>query len=617
MDPATLKVALQLGSTLGRSRALRRLIVAVTLAWALVMVAVMLIPLQVGSRLAARAQFMAAAGCAGEPGFAVPILGNQAPLAVNLATWNTRRANSTRRIISGLRTIAAEGADVIGVQELSPQSRRRQVRRAMADLGWGMSGGNNAVPIFYRRAKYALLAQDSEEVFDVHRIESGVAGTSIGPKSIQWLQLRDRSTGAAFVAANHHLVPTIDNRGRPDRTNPKRVRLARMQLAAAGALADRLAQAGPLFLTGDWNIDARRDARVRDSRWPFLALGDHGLRSNWRVLGYPRRGTHQGGARLIDYVMGTTRAAVPIRQRILGSYGSDHFAVLVTESNHAGIADTITAKPTPTTPEQLVVPGSEPGSTITLTGEQVSNAAIIIEEGRAAGLPEYGWVIGLAAALQESGIRMLDYGDRDSINMFQQRPSQGWGNQAELSDPRRATRAFYGVASHTDNPGLTDVTGWKQLSVTAAAQAVQRSGYPGAYAKWEATARSIVQQLANGIAPESAEPVLCGTGADETLGECRPSGSAAEHGLTRDALLTLRCVHAQFPAITTFGGVHPDPLPDHPSGRAVDFMIDNYQTSRWERVRLAARPLAPRPSHRTRRLVRDLRRQDLVGRPQQ
>ena len=579
MDPATLKVAFQLAVTVGRSRALRRLIIAVTLAWTLVMVGVMLIPLQVGSRLAARAQYMAAAGCAGEPGFAVPILGNQAPLAVNMATWNTRRANSTRRIISGLQTIATAGADVIGVQELAPESRRRQVRRAMADLGWGMSRHDNAVPIFYRRAKYTVLAQDSKKVFDVRRIEPGVAGTSIGPKSIQWLQLRDRSTGAAFVAANHHLVPTIDNRGRPDRTNPKRVRLATMQLDAAGALVDRLAKAGPLFLTADWNIDARRDGSIRDNRWPFVALGGHGLRSNWRVLGYPHRGTHQGGARLIDYVMSTTRAAVPIRQRILGSYGSDHSAVLVTESNHAGIADTITTKPTPTTPKQLVVPGSNPGSTMTLTGEQVSNAAIIIAEGRAAGIPEYGWVIGLAAALQESGIKMLDYGDRDSVNMFQQRPSSGWGNHAELSDPHLATRAFYGVADHTHNPGLTDITGWKQMSVTAAAQAVQRSGYPGAYAKWEATARSIVQQLADGVAPESAEPVVCGTGADEKLGECGPSGSAAEHGLTRDALLTLRCVHGQFPAITTFGGVHPDPLPDHPSGRAVDFMIDNYQTS--------------------------------------
>src|SRR6185295_703414 len=105
MDPATLKVAFQLAVTLGRSRALRRLVIAVTLAWTLVMVGVMLIPLQVGSRLAARAQYMASASCAGEPGFAVPILGNQAPLAVNMATWNTRRANSTRGIISGLRTI--------------------------------------------------------------------------------------------------------------------------------------------------------------------------------------------------------------------------------------------------------------------------------------------------------------------------------------------------------------------------------------------------------------------------------------------------------------------------------------------------------------------------------
>jgi len=216
------------------------------------------------------------------------------------------------------------------------------------------------------------------------------------------------------------------------------------------------------------------------------------------------------------------RAAVPIRQRILGSYGSDHSAVLVTESNHAGIADTITTKPTPTTPKQLVVPGSNPGSTMTLTGEQVNNAAIIIAEGRAAGIPEYGWVIGLAAALQESGIKMLDYGDRDSVNMFQQRPSSGWGNHAELSDPHLATRAFYGVADHTHNPGLTDIRGWQDMSVARAAQAVQRSAFPDAYAKWEPAARAIVERLAGITDPAAttAGPACTGGSRSNGVGAC-------------------------------------------------------------------------------------------------
>ncbi len=74
-------------------------------------------------------------------------------------------------------------------------------------------------------------------------------------------------------------------------------------------------------------------------------------------------------------------------------------------------------------------------------------------------------------------------------------------------------------------------------------------------------------------------PLLCGTGQDAQLGDCPPTGSPAEKGLTRDALLVLRCTKAKFPSLTDFGGKRPDPLPDHPSGRAVDIMIPNYTTA--------------------------------------
>ena len=201
--------------------------------------------------------------------------------------------------------------------------------------------------------------------------------------------------------------------------------------------------------------------------------------------------------------------------------------------------------------------------------------------------------------------------------MFQQRPRSGWGTPRQIRDPQLSTRAFFGVATHTDNRGLVDIAGWQQMTVTEAAQAVQVSGFPTAYAKWEPAARSIVQQLGDGVTPgPNSEPLVCGTGRDAAMGgDCSPSGSPAEKGLTRDALLALRCVHGRFPQITTFGGVRADSLPDHPSGRAVDFMIDNYQTAAgnaygWQVARWLK-------DHRSRagRLVCDLRRQDLVGRP--
>ena len=129
-----------------------------------------------------------------------------------------------------------------------------------------------------------------------------------------------------------------------------------------------------------------------------------------------------------------------------------------------------------------------------LTADQLKHSRTIIGVGKGADIPEYGWVIALATAMQESRIRNLTHGDRDSQGLFQQRPSQGWGSLGEITDPAKASKAFYGVANHTNNPGLTDIGGWQDMSVTVAAQKVQRSAYPDAYAKWESLAREIVKK---------------------------------------------------------------------------------------------------------------------------
>ncbi|TFD77980.1 LysM peptidoglycan-binding domain-containing protein [Cryobacterium sp. Sr8] len=133
-----------------------------------------------------------------------------------------------------------------------------------------------------------------------------------------------------------------------------------------------------------------------------------------------------------------------------------------------------------------------------LTAEMRVNAEIIVAVGRRAGVSDRGLVIALAAAAQESGLRNVQHGDRDSLGLFQQRPSAGWGTAAQVLDPVRASRAFFGG---TDNPnrgvtrGLLDISGWESLTVTQAAQAVQVSAYPNHYAKWEVSARLWVAEL--------------------------------------------------------------------------------------------------------------------------
>lgn len=508
-----------------------------------------------------------------------------APLAVAMATWNVLKSNNTRRVVAGIQTIGRAGADVIGVQELE-RGRRATVARQLKHAGWEMSSGNSATPVFWRADKYTVLAQGRQKVFGVVRIEPGsAAGSSIGPKFIQWVQLRDNTTGAVFIAASNHLVPGIETKGHPDPHGHRRVAYAEKQLDAVTRLAGRLGRSGqiPFLIAADWNVDARKDARTRTPGFPYTALQQGGLYSNWRVLGYPTDGTH--GRRLIDGIFSTSRTIAPVRQQILGRYGSDHRAVLIHYSNRrtgtqtkavAMVSGQLSSAPTAAT---LIVPSTKPRETMTLRGQQITNAQIIIDEGRKAGIPTYGWIIALATALQESGLRNLHRGDRDSQGLFQGRPSQGWGTIAQNRDPHLATRAFYGIAAHTHNPGLTDIDGWEAMPVTRAAQAVQRSGFPDAYAKWEPAARSIVDQLATGSNDEqSAAPDGCGTQPAAPIGECPSTGLAVEEGLQPDALEVLRCVKAANPDLTDFGGKHPDALPDHPSGRAVDIMIPEYRT---------------------------------------
>jgi len=121
------------------------------------------------------------------------------------------------------------------------------------------------------------------------------------------------------------------------------------------------------------------------------------------------------------------------------------------------------------------------GASSTLTAEQADNAALIAATALRRGLPAHAVTVALATALQESDLRNLDYGDRDSLGLFQQRPSQGWGSAEQIQNPRFAANAFY---DH-----LEGVPEWERLPVTEAAQAVQRSGHPLGYANHEADAR--------------------------------------------------------------------------------------------------------------------------------
>ena len=235
-----------------------------------------------------------------------------------------------------------------------------------------------------------------------------------------------------------------------------------------------------------------------------------------------------------------------------------------------------------------------------LSPVQRGSATAVVAEGERRQVPAQGIVVALAVAAQES--TFLNYAndglggdlrpdqldvdrslqlphdavgtDHGSVGVFQQQ-YPWWGPLEQLMNPPVSAGLFYDA--------LDKVSGWQLMTVTGAAQAVQRSAYPNAYADDEPLARALLAELAGtgggGAGSGALDPTggLCGPG---SAMNCPATGLPAEAGLTPDALRVLRCVAQNLGPHTFYGvGERPaNPRSDHPAGRAVDTMIDAWQT---------------------------------------
>jgi hypothetical protein len=150
------------------------------------------------------------------------------------------------------------------------------------------------------------------------------------------------------------------------------------------------------------------------------------------------------------------------------------------------------------------------GEEYSLTAEQADNAALIVAVSAGRDLPARAGTIAIATAIQESSLRNIDYGDRDSVGLFQQRPSQGWGEADQIMDPHFSTGKFYDA--------LVQVDGWQDLEITVAAQRVQRSAFPEAYGQHEAESRLWASALRGHSGPSA---ISC------SLGTAEPSTAQA------------------------------------------------------------------------------------------
>ncbi len=200
--------------------------------------------------------------------------------------------------------------------------------------------------------------------------------------------------------------------------------------------------------------------------------------------------------------------------------------------------------------------------TVALSKEQAENASIIAAVAERRDLPARAISIAIATAYQESKLVNLDGGDRDSLGLFQQRPSQGWGKPSEIMDPYYATNSFYDA--------LVKIDGYQEMAITEAAQKVQRSAFPEAYADHEQDGRTIASAMSGysdaAFSCETTTPDL----ADQKLGA---------DGLTGRAGKVREVIAASFGGLPLggfdAGGVASGHMPGsaHYEGRAIDLFF--------------------------------------------
>jgi cell wall-associated NlpC family hydrolase len=190
-----------------------------------------------------------------------------------------------------------------------------------------------------------------------------------------------------------------------------------------------------------------------------------------------------------------------------------------------------------------------------LTKTEETNASTIVTVGQSMDVPPRGWIIAVATAMQESHLQNLPNlgasNDHDSLGLFQQRPSQGWGTPAQILDPTYASTTFY--------TRLLAVKGWQGLPLTDAAQAVQRSAYPDAYAKWEPDATQLVGALVadSGSSVASNDEACSVDGGDLRLDNgavSLPAGFSLPVGTPTQIVTAINWALAQIGTPYSFGG---------------------------------------------------------------
>ncbi len=540
----------------------RLLVVAVAVVAVLMIIPLLMIILVVGSSSSVAA---CQTWADNQPGPTTP------DTELTISQANLKVSMPLETFTSDLDTVVATQPDVVSLNEVGRRTDA-QITPAGYSLWRDPNHGPDGTAVLWRTDTWTLTASGR-----VMLVTSG-PHESDHDRAATWATLQRTDGSTISMISAHHMI----NPKKYGPNKPLRRQLYRQGLERVQQLVQDLTAHGPVFLAGDLNYQY-----ADNNSWgPKAMLGTVGMKSSMDVLG--RTVTHDDGG-AIDYQFFQSDKAVPTTQTTT-DLNSDHHLLTTT---YALLGS---GNPTPSGPVEGLTPA------------QVANAAEVFATGQQMGMGERGIVVALAVASQESGFKVYANdglgndlqpdqvgieaslalphdavgSDHGSLGIMQQQWPWWSPVMEQLMDPAGASRLFYDA--------LRNVPGWTSMEVTEAAQAVQKSAHPDAYADDEALARRLYSHFTTQTPDQTTDPIETveltpeeQEACSELLGiptilSCPPTGLPVEEGLTPDALLVLRCVDQQF-GRHTYGGVGDrptNPTSDHPAGRAVDVMIEDY-----------------------------------------
>lgn len=272
--------------------------------------------------------------------------GRAAVAPLRIATFNSAAMLGSRRAARDVVGVTRKGKPhVLALQEMGSPDRRARVRRALVTCGgcpyraYVPRGAVAAsTPVLWKHRRLALVGSFSRQVTRPTRVGPRGAGPSvIRAKYVNVVHLRDRRTGRHVYVLNNHAVPTVQTgSGRPNTRLRGRLEIYRKHMRGVQKIVSRIGRTrASAFVVGDLNVSYRSDRVARPSIFPYARMREVGMRASFEATGLPRRGTHVlpngHDLRLIDYVYYLRRrAAVPVDQRIMGGFRSDHRPLVVT-----------------------------------------------------------------------------------------------------------------------------------------------------------------------------------------------------------------------------------------------------------------------------------------------